>query len=89
VIVEKVLKESGGLSLLVCSRLQIKQEDCKMETLRNRVLKAFVRVSEAREGQGYTEYLILLALIAIAAYAAVKTLGTNVSTAMNSVAGSV
>ena len=60
-----------------------------MELLKNRVLKAFVRIREAREGQGYTEYVILLALIAVAAYGAVKLLGNNVSTAMNGVAGSV
>lgn len=58
-----------------------------MKTLRNQVLGSYVRVREM--GQGYTEYTILLALIAIAAYAAVKLLGTNVSTAMNGVAGSV
>jgi Flp pilus assembly pilin Flp len=46
-----------------------------------------VRLRE--QGQGYTEYTILLALIAIAAYAAVQLLGTNVSKAMSGVAGSV
>ncbi len=58
-----------------------------METLQSQVLESYVRVRE--KAQGYTEYTILLALIAIAAYAAVKLLGTNVSTAMNGVAGSV
>jgi len=60
-----------------------------METVKNRVLKAFVWARELKEGQGYTEYLILLALIAIAAYGAVQLLGNNVSKAMSSVAGSV
>ncbi len=58
-----------------------------MKSLNNRVLSAWVRLPE--QGQGYTEYTILLALIAIAAYAAVKLLGSNVSTAMSGVAGSV
>ncbi len=58
-----------------------------MGALRNQILGNYVRLRE--KGQGYTEYTILLALIAIAAYAAVKLVGTNVSTAMNSVAGSV
>lgn len=58
-----------------------------METFEGQVLKNYLRLRE--KAQGYTEYTILLALIAIAAYAAVKLVGTNVSTAMNSVAGSV
>jgi Flp pilus assembly pilin Flp len=52
-------------------------------------LRAYVRLFENSRAQGYTEYTILLALIAIAAYAAVQLLGTNVSTAINGVAGSV
>lgn len=50
---------------------------------------SYVRLVEGSRAQGYTEYTILLALIAIAAYAAVQLLGTNVSTAINGVAGSV
>ncbi len=60
-----------------------------MERLKDRIVGTYLRIREARKGQGYTEYVILLALIAIAAYAAVKALGANVSTAMNNVAGSV
>ena len=61
-----------------------------MQMVMNRVLKAFVWAPRGlKEGQGYTEYLILLALIAIAAYGAVQLLGNNVSKAMSSVAASV
>jgi Flp pilus assembly pilin Flp len=60
-----------------------------MERLKDRIVGTWVRMREPKEGQGYTEYIILLALIAIAAYAAVKFLGTNVSTAMTAVGASV
>jgi Flp pilus assembly pilin Flp len=60
-----------------------------MSKLRDHVRKAFVRVRQTYDGQGYTEYIILLVLIAIAAYAAVSLLGTNISTGMNGVGGSV
>jgi hypothetical protein len=60
-----------------------------MKSFHETGLMTYVRLMEGRRAQGYTEYTILLALIAIAAYAAVQLLGTNVSTAMNSVAGSV
>ncbi len=60
-----------------------------MERLKDRIVGRYLRIREARKGQGYTEYVILLALIAIAAYLAVKALGNNVSTAFNNVAGSV
>ena len=60
-----------------------------MDRLKDRIVGTYLRLREKRKGQGYTEYIILLALIAIAAYGAVKLLGSNVSTAMNSVGGSV
>jgi len=60
-----------------------------MAALRDRVLRVFTQARQVTEGQGYTEYLILIALIAIAAYAAVQLLGQNVSTAMSTVGGSV
>ena len=60
-----------------------------MAKLRDCLLTGFARVQQAGRGQGYTEYVIILALIAVAAYAAVQLLGNNVSTAMNGTAGSV
>jgi Flp pilus assembly pilin Flp len=60
-----------------------------MDRLKKRILSTYLRVRETGKGQGYTEYVILLALIAIVAYAAVKLLGSNVSSAMSSVGGSV
>jgi Flp pilus assembly pilin Flp len=60
-----------------------------MDRLKDRITGVWLRLSERKEGQGYTEYVILLALIAIGAYLAVQHLGTNVSTAMQSVASSV
>jgi Flp pilus assembly pilin Flp len=60
-----------------------------MDRLKSRILGTYLRVRETGKGQGYTEYVVLLALIAIVAYVAVRTLGQNVSTAMNSVGGSI
>jgi hypothetical protein len=55
----------------------------------NLVAAALNRSRPVNRAQGYTEYVILVALIAIAAYAAVQLFGSNVSTAMSNVAGSV
>ncbi len=55
----------------------------------NLVAAALNRPRPANRAQGYTEYVIMVALIAIAAYAAVQLFGSNVSTAMSNVAGSV
>ena len=41
------------------------------------------------DGQGYTEYALILAAIAIAALTALTSLGTNIKAALNSVAGQV
>jgi Flp pilus assembly pilin Flp len=60
-----------------------------MDRLKNRILGAYLRVRETGKGQGYTEYAILLALIAIVAYVAVQALGNNISKAMSSVGNSV
>ncbi len=57
-----------------------------MKRLKDRIARTYLRI---REGQGYTEYIILLALIALVAYAAVKALGLNISTVYTSVAASV
>jgi Flp pilus assembly pilin Flp len=60
-----------------------------MERLKDRIAGTYLRIREAGKGQGYTEYVILVALIAIAAYAAVKALGVNISTVYNNLSGSV
>ena len=58
-----------------------------MESIQRRVVSAYLRMVEC--GQGYTEYALILATIAIAAIVALQALGTNISTALNDVAGKV
>lgn len=53
--------------------------------MRNMILK-FAR---DEEGATMVEYGLLIALIAVVAIVAVRTLGTNISTLFNTVAGSV
>jgi hypothetical protein len=60
-----------------------------MRRIMNRTTEVFVAYKNSKLAQGYTEYLILLALIAIVAYAAVQLIGNDVSTAMNSTGTSV
>jgi pilus assembly protein Flp/PilA len=55
-----------------------------METLRSLVIRA----REAR-GQGMAEYALILALVAIVAMAALTPLGSNIKTALNSVASAL
>jgi Flp pilus assembly pilin Flp len=59
-----------------------------MESIQRRVVSAYLRMVEVN-GQGYTEYALILATIAIAAIVALQALGTNISTALNDVAGKV
>lgn len=41
------------------------------------------------QGQGLAEYALILALVAVVAVAAVTLLGTNITAALNSIAGSI
>ncbi len=52
----------------------------------NFLTKAYVRAREA-SGQTMTESALIMAAIAIVAFAAYTTLGTDVSTLVNNVAG--
>jgi pilus assembly protein Flp/PilA len=47
------------------------------------------RVFDDEEGQGLTEYALILALIAIIAIAALTLLGTKVSNVLSTVANSI
>ena len=59
-----------------------------MENIRHRILSGYIKMVEV-DGQGYTEYALILAAIAIAALTALTSLGTNIKAALNSVAGQV
>jgi pilus assembly protein Flp/PilA len=50
---------------------------------------AIARLMENDEGQGLTEYALILALIAIVAIAALTLLGGKVTSALNTVANSI
>lgn len=47
---------------------------------------AFARLMDEEEGQGLTEYALILALIAIVAIAALTLLGGGVTSALNTAA---
>ncbi len=49
-----------------------------MQSIKNRATAIYLALS-TKWGQGYTEYVILLGLIALVAYAAVQTLGSQIS----------
>ena len=50
------------------------------------LLKAYVRVREEK-AQSMTEYALIMAAIAVVCFAAYNTLGTNISSLVNSVSG--
>jgi Flp pilus assembly pilin Flp len=60
-----------------------------MRKIVNRTTGLCLAWKNKKLGQGYTEYVILLALIALVAYVAVQAIGNNISTAMNSTGSSV
>ncbi len=49
-------------------------------------MKTLIRLFKDETGASLVEYALLVALIAVVALAAVKLLGTNASTALNSAA---
>lgn len=59
-----------------------------MDNLKRRLVSAYLRIGGA-DGQGYAEYALILASVAIAAIAALSTLGGNITSALNNVAGKV
>ena len=54
--------------------------------MKNYLLKLYIALNEYRRGQTMTEYALILATIAVAAFVAYKGLGTTISTLANSVA---
>ena len=59
-----------------------------MNNISRRIIAASFRLTEIN-GQGYTEYALILASIGIAAIVALQLLGTNITAALNGVAGKV
>jgi pilus assembly protein Flp/PilA len=58
-------------------------------SIRTKLQIAVARAFHEEEGQGLTEYALILALIAIIALAALTLLGGNVSSVLSTVANSV
>lgn len=50
---------------------------------------AKLQTAQDEEGQGLAEYGLILALIAVICIGALRLLGTNISGALNTVAGSI
>ncbi len=66
----------------VQSELHLYQTRQIMLSIRNRVTALYVAYRNSRKAQGYTEYIILLALIALVAYSSVKFFGNQISTGL-------
>lgn len=55
--------------------------------MKDYLLRLYVGVTERRFGQTMTEYALILATIAVAAYVAYQGLGSKISDLANTVAG--
>jgi Flp pilus assembly pilin Flp len=73
--------------ICVCNGL-VSEGGNTVESIQRRIVSAYLRII-ASDGQGYTEYALILASIAIAAIAALQLLGGNITSALNGVAGKV
>ena len=60
-----------------------------MLSIITKVQVALARVFDEEEGQGLTEYALILALIAVIAIAALTLLGGKVSDVLSTAAGSI
>jgi pilus assembly protein Flp/PilA len=60
-----------------------------MQSIYARLTALFARVHDGEDGQGLTEYALILALIAIIAIAALTLLGGSVSDVLSTVANSI
>ena len=54
-----------------------------------RMLQVHLRAVREEDGQGLTEYALILALIAVIAIVALKVLGTKVSAVLSTIANSL
>jgi Flp pilus assembly pilin Flp len=58
-----------------------------METLRNCVLQGFVLAHESESGQGYVEYILIIAFVGLAVIGALKAFSGQISDAFNTIGG--
>jgi Flp pilus assembly pilin Flp len=55
----------------------------------NRVSKLWIRYTQPRSGQTMAEYALVITLVAAAGLIVWGTLGTNISTVINTIAGCI
>jgi len=60
-----------------------------MERLKNRVLKTYVALRDASEGQGYVEYILIIAFVGLAVIAGLTLFAGGVNSALSQLGGQV
>ncbi len=60
-----------------------------MRTLKDRIERGYLRLRERCEGQGYVEYIFIIAFVALAAVLGLTALGVNINSAFNALSGKV
>jgi hypothetical protein len=60
-----------------------------VKALKNRVLKWYVNIREASEGQGFVEYLMIVGLVGIGLTVALIAFRGQISTALSTVGAGV
>jgi Flp pilus assembly pilin Flp len=53
------------------------------------IRKFYVKINESKRGQTMTEYALILAAVAVVAYAGYKTMGTQINTMLTSIDNSL
>ncbi len=60
-----------------------------MQRFKDRMQRGYLRLRERCEGQGYVEYIFIIAFVALAAIAGLTALGVNINSAFNTLSGKV
>jgi Flp pilus assembly pilin Flp len=60
-----------------------------MANLKNRALRSYVNLREASRGQGYVEYILIIAFVGLAVTAALTAFSGKISDALSAIGGSL
>ena len=60
-----------------------------MKVFEKPIVKVLTRLREAKEGQGYVEYIFIIGLVALAAVLGLTALGVNINGAFSTLSGQV
>ncbi len=60
-----------------------------MKAFREQLMERYVRLRESKAGQGYVEYIFIIAFVALAAVLGLTALGVNINSAFSALAGQV